>query len=78
MGVSVEYIRTCDVCHVETDRQAWGILIDPEIAMARPNFRENTYMVNGVYSTLCDECAKPLILAFKLVGANKKEQTNVG
>lgn len=44
--------------------------------MAKPNLRDNVYMVNGVYIMLCDECAKPLVIAIKLIGATKKEQSD--
>ena len=76
MGVSIACTRTCDVCAYEIGRQSWRMSLNPEIAMARPNIRDNVYMVNGVYSMLCDECAKPLIIAIKLVGATKKEQSD--
>lgn len=78
MGVKAEFTRTCDVCGVEVSYQTYGVPADPSIPIQQPNLRENTYMVNGIYTSLCGECAKPLVLAIKLVGACKMEQTNVG
>lgn len=78
MVVKVEYTRTCDGCAYEIGRQSWRVSLSPEIAMAKPNLRDNVYMVNGVYSILCDDCAKPLKIAIKLVGATRKEQSDEG
>ena len=76
MGVSVEVRCTCDICFEEIDRQVWAMSPNPELPMVRPDLKQNTYMWHGIYNTLCDECAGPIILALKFVGANKKEQTD--
>lgn len=76
MVVRVEYTHTCDACGYEIDRRSWCVSLSPEIAMAKPNLRDNVYMVNGVYNILCNECAGPIVLARKLIAANKKEPTD--
>ena len=76
MVVRAEFTRTCDVCDRELGSQAWRVSPDPSVPLAHPNLRDNLYMVNGMYTHLCDECAKPLVIAIKLVGAGKKEQVD--